>query len=268
MRLPDSQRSRAILIGTSHYADTSLQDLPSAAANVTALQSALADPDSGGFQIEHCSSIIDPDHLHTVGPAIAETARSAEDTLVVYYAGHGLVDERGDLFLGLRNTTRDHLAYTSLSFSLLRQAFRDSKAANRVLILDCCFSGRAIEAMSDPASVISGQLDLRGVYTLTSTSATSPAHAPKGAKYTAFTGELLKVLHQGISGGPELLTLSEIYSHLRTGMDTLGLPLPQQRGTNTVQQLALTRNPACAEAQSESSLFAAEAEQSGRLIQP
>jgi hypothetical protein len=64
---------------------------------------------------------------------------------------------------------------------------QDSPAANRVLILDCCFSGRAIEAMTEPNSIVAGQIDITGVYTLTSASANQPANAPAGEKYTVFT---------------------------------------------------------------------------------
>lgn len=44
--------------------------------------------------------------------------------------------------------------------------------------------------MSDNQGVITGQLDVAGTYTLTSTTANAPSHAPAGDRHTAFTGAL------------------------------------------------------------------------------
>jgi len=120
-----------------------------------------------------------------------------------------------------------------------------SPATNRVLILDCCYSGRVTEEyMSSADEVILSQLGIEGTYILTSAPATSIALAPVDATYTAFTGELLTLLRTGVPDGPELLTFATIYRRLLYTMTTCGLPRPQQRGTGTVDQLALTRNPA------------------------
>lgn len=70
--------------------------------------------------------------------------------------------------------------------------------------------------MSGLDETILGQLGIAGTYTLTSAPANAVALAPAGATYTAFTGELLQLLRTGVPGGPELLTLNEIYRRLRT----------------------------------------------------
>jgi hypothetical protein len=59
-----------------------------------------------------------------------------------------------------------------------------------------------------------------------------------------FTGELLALLRGGVSDGPELLTFGEIYRRLLHTATAKGLPLPGQRGTGTVDLLALSRNVA------------------------
>src|SRR6185312_17467060 len=64
------------------------------------------------------------------------------------------------------------------------------------------------------------------------------------ARYTAFTGELLSLVRAGLPDGPKLLTLGMIYSQLLYRMKKRGLPKPQQRGTGTVDRLALTHNRA------------------------
>lgn len=182
--------------------------------------------------------------MATMGDPLEQAAEQAQDLLLVYYAGHGLIDRRGELHLALSTTRGDRIRWTAVPFSYLRQVVADSAASNRVLILDCCFSGRAIEAMADPRSVISGQIEITGTYTLTATSANTPAHAPSGARYTAFTGALLDLLRVGMPEGPELLTLDVIYLQLLRNLAANGSPRPERLGTLTTGFLALGRNRA------------------------
>jgi len=105
--------------------------------------------------------------------------------------------------------------------------------------------GRAIAGMSgtDQATIADMSV-IDGTYTLTSAPANAVALAPIGAEYTAFTGELLALLRDGVPAGPELLTLGDIYRRLRRTMIGRGLPVPQQRGTGNADLLALARNRA------------------------
>ena len=243
-RLPDLDRSRAVLIGVARYHDELLHDLPGALGNVADLADRLTDQHTGSFRRDCCVTVTDPDSAGTLGALVAEEADRAQDTLLVYYAGHGLLDARGELYLGLASTNSNRVVYTAMPFEFIRRAFVDSPARNRILILDCCFSGRAIEAMGERESVVSGQIEIGGVYTLTSSPANQPANAPDGARHTAFTGELLRLLSHGVATGSELITLGQIYSHLLSALTSTGLPKPQRRGTGTSDQLALARNPA------------------------
>ncbi|GAA1582241.1 hypothetical protein GCM10009789_40010 [Kribbella sancticallisti] len=240
MRLPDPAASRAVLIGTGQYEDSGLDDLPGVHANITDLELRLGDEHNGSFQ--QLQTVYNPDRSSAVGVLLDDEARVATDTFLVYYAGHGLVDRHGALHLGLSTTKPGHVNYTAMPFEFVRHAFLDSPATNRVLILDCCFSGRAIEAMSDPHSLVSGQVDIEGTYTLTSSAATQTSHAPNDARHTAFTGELLNLLGSGLPNDTAFITLDEIYTHLARRLTARGLPRPQRRGTGTAGQLALSRN--------------------------
>ena len=243
-RLPDPQRSFAVLIGTSHYSSTELPDLPAVRNNLNALARLLTHPMLGGLPTQRCVVLPDPSDARTVYRALRQYAAAAEDTLLVYFAGHGRTGPRNELYLGLATTDPDELPVSALPFELVREVFRDSPADNRVVILDCCFSGRAIQDMSGLDASILGQLGIAGTYTLTSAPANAVALAPAGAAYTAFTGELLQLIHTGVPGGPELLTLNDIYRRLRHTMRQRGFPLPEQRTVGMSDQLALTRNPA------------------------
>ncbi|MEV8440159.1 tetratricopeptide repeat protein [Actinosynnema sp. NPDC051121] len=236
-RLCDSGRSWALLIGNAHHRSDALPDIPAVPNNLRDLKDALTR--RGGFAADRCTTLDDFD-VRDAGAALADAAENAEDVLFVYFAGHGLLDQRGDLLLAGRDTEPSRSRYTALPFDWIRQAMLDTAATTRVLVLDCCFSGRAIEAMG----AADGQIDISGAYTLTSSSATQTSHAPAGARHTGFTGELLRLAGNGVTGGPELITMLEVYRHLSHALPARGLPKPQQRGTAAADSFALFRNAA------------------------
>ncbi|QTD95991.1 caspase family protein [Streptomyces cyanogenus] len=238
-RLPDPDRSRAILIGTGTHADGSgLPSLPAIGANLADLRQVLTDPATGSLPQEHCIIVSDPATAGEVGSLLARVAQEATDLLFVYYGGHGLVDDRGRLHLALPHTDAAHVRWTALPFETLREELLDSPAAIRVLVLDCCFSGRAIEAMTSGHSTVAGQIDVAGTYTLASTSANAVAYAPQGATHTAFTGALLTALR-----GPVALSLDDLFDEVRRDLATRDMPRPQRRVVNNAGRLILVRPP-------------------------
>ncbi|GLW91173.1 caspase, EACC1-associated type [Actinokineospora globicatena] len=239
--LPGAGESRVVLLGASDYASPELGDIAAVRGNLASLRDRLTAPGTGLLDPRHClvEGLDRPTTLAGVGTVLGRAAAEATDVLVVYYAGHGLLDDDGTLHLALSDTDQANLPYTGIPVSRIKQDLGQARARVRVLILDCCFSGRAIAAMATPAALVAGQLDLTGTYTLTSSSATSPSHAPPGARHTAFTDALLSALAE-----PEPLTLDGIYEHVRDRLDGLGLPAPQRRATNTAGNVVLVRGSA------------------------
>ncbi|MDG4764043.1 caspase family protein [Solwaraspora sp. WMMD406] len=246
MRPIDPARSRVVLIGTpAYHATDELTDVPQVGNNVADLVRLLTDPRLAGFPTENCVVVPPNADLGVVGERLIPAAAAASDTLLVYYAGHGVLGRRGELYLGLFGTRTDRLPFTALPFDAIRDVCLDSPAANRVVILDCCYSGRATgEALSDVDGQVLGQITVSGSYTLTASPANRVAKVLDGEPYTAFTGRLLTLLERGLPGGGELLTLGDVYRHLRTTLQGEGLSVPEQRGTGTADLLGLVRNVA------------------------
>lgn len=247
MQFPDPQRSRAVLIGTSQYRDEKLPDLPQVGRGVSDMAAVLTNPDDGVFSENNCEVIEDERDLGLIGRKLLTAAERAADLLLVYFAGHGLVGgRRHDLYLALPESDwASPSSFTSLKYDDLRNAVLDSPATTKVIILDCCFSGRAVTtAMADPASQIVGQVEVDGSYVLTSAQPDQVALIRPGEEHTAFTGRLLRLLHEGVPGAPEYLTIDDLYKELLTRMKAEGLSLPQKRGTGTAGMLPLTRNRA------------------------
>lgn len=244
-RVPDPASSRAILIGCSSFTQPWLPAIPAVKHGLVSLDALLTHAEAGIIPAEHCQVIHEPQYLLDVGTPLARAARDATDLLLVYYSGHGVLNDQGQLYLTLGETDPDTLPYSALSFETLRNDMVGSAAAVRILILDCCFSGRAIEALSNDQSLIDGQLQVAGTYTLSSTTANAPAHAPVGEQYTAFTGALIRALEQ-----PTVSTLDEVYKKVDADLRADGRPRPQRRAVNNAGDLVLSKGvpqrPSCA----------------------
>lgn len=242
--LPDPATSAAVLIGCSTYKDPRLGALPGVVNNVTDLAGILADVELLGLSARRIATLLDCADNAEVIERLSQLAAKAVDTFVVYYSGHGLLARDGDLVLATPSARADLAEYTGLPYAFVRDIVDRCRAVRRIVILDCCFSGRALRAMSDPVTAVIGQVDADGVYVLTSAPATSPSVAPADARHTAFTGGLLRILRAGIPGGNEVLTLDDVYDHTLVAMARHGWPRPQRLGTNTIGRLGFLRNRA------------------------
>lgn len=241
MRLPDGAQSRAVLLGSSRFEH--LDDLPAVANNLEAVRSSLVQ--CTGLPEWNCTTLLDAPNVEAVGGAVHHAATSAGDLLLVYYAGHGLVRDN-ELHLALPRTNPDLAAWSSVPIRTLAKTVRDSPADNRVLVLDCCFSGRAVNALGSARDIIYAQIQIKGTYTLASSPDNEVSFARPEQTYTEFTGGLIDILWNGYQGAGEYLTLEDLYRALLRRAWEHHLPEPQQRTTHTTSQLALGRNAAVA----------------------
>ncbi|MGI5233481.1 caspase, EACC1-associated type [Actinoallomurus sp. CA-142502] len=227
-----------MLIGTARY--TALDELPHVANNLEALKKLLCEPDLWGVHEANCRIVADPAHVPDVVEAVAKAAQEAKDTLVVYYAGHGLLDEKLDLHLTLTDSQPGKVDYTAVPYQHVRKRIHESGARRKIVILDCCYSARA--EMTGRSAPIIDKATISGTYLLTA--AEDAALAVPGETYTAFTGELVSLLRKGLPGGPELLDLDTIYRTLREMLASRSRPLPHSQDRDQGGDLTLVRNRA------------------------
>ncbi|MFD6327720.1 caspase family protein [Streptomyces sp. NPDC058442] len=143
MSLPDPARSRAVLIGVDRYRH--LANLPAVGNNVRELATLFMDPGLWGLPSQHCVVLHNPSSVDAVLDVVHDAAAKASDCLVVYFAGHGLLSPDADLLLALPESDTKRL-YRSVPYHQLRNELVDTcTAPRRVAILDCCYSGRALE---------------------------------------------------------------------------------------------------------------------------
>ncbi|MET9960180.1 caspase family protein [Streptomyces sp. NPDC006326] len=240
--LPDPGASRAVLIGTAGYRH--LAALPAVEANVKDLAAELCDATVWGLPEQHCTTVLDPQHPAELLDPVGRAGEEAVDTLLVYFAGHGMRDaETADLYLALQGS-REHVGYTAVAYQHLRSALRDSGARRKVVVLDCCFSGRAARTLAGTPEAFAAQAAVEGAYVLTASPRDRVALAPDGERHTAFTGELLRILRDGIHDGPELIDLDTLCRTMEARLRSKNRPLPQSAQERGMGRLRLVRNRA------------------------
>lgn len=238
MRLPDPRRSRVVLIGTSEYSDSGLPDLPAIETTIETLAATLTDTDHGLVPSDprHCVTLVNEGDLREVGRELGNAAEEAIDLLFVYYAGRMLQDKRNrSLHLALPDSDPKWPGFNSLEYAILRDTVLDSRATMKIIVLDSRFP--------DGMTGIGDRLDVRGGYVLASSFGEEVADVRPREMHTAFSWHLNTVLREGVPGGPGLLRIDDIHTHLAERMRHYGLPEPEARGTYAHGPLALMQNP-------------------------
>jgi hypothetical protein len=241
MYLPNGELSRAVLIGTGDFQSPDLPQLPAVNNNLFGLFQALTDPETGILPESRCTIVQSPDSPDSFMQRLRRSVNEAEDLLLVYYAGHGLRHERrDDLYLAVRQTNPSGLDGTAVEYEWVRDAIADSPARTRLLILDCCYSGLALDRMS-AAGVDGHDIEVSGTSVLASSPRNKQSHSPAGERFTAFTGELLTLLRNGPSLAGQPLTVLNAFRSIKAGLTKRELPSPILRSDDTSGQVLLRK---------------------------
>ena len=169
----------ALLIGVSEFADTALTSLPAALRDINAVQTALNDPEMGGFDEVRLLENPDRQPMEEAIDALFRD-RQKDDLVLLYFSGHGIKDDTGKFSLATRLTEKNRLRTTAVAASFVHDVMSSSRSRRQVVILDCCFSGAfAIGMMAkDSGSVdVKAQLGSEGHAVLTASTATQYAFA-------------------------------------------------------------------------------------------
>jgi hypothetical protein len=237
--MADPRESYAVLIGTAVY--DNLSALPAVERNLSDLRALLLDDVYWGLPEDRCRILVNPGQPSEVDIALRDAAATVgrDGQLLVYYAGHGIVTDDGSLHLALRVTDESLISTTSFPYTLLRDRVAESAASRRVVILDCCYAGRALEIMAARDGV---ELRIDQAAVLAATSRTGTAFAPADEEHTAFTGELIRTIRAGLPDGPDPIDLQTLWRTVRSALGSRNRPLPELRQHNA--GLLVVRNAA------------------------
>ncbi|MGW2426687.1 caspase, EACC1-associated type [Streptomyces sp. NPDC001709] len=230
-----------MLIGAGTYADREDPgDLLSAVNSMDAVRDFL----QGEWNLDasRCRRLPDPLRADDVLDALHEAASdlSVTDTLLVYYCGHGLLDDRENLLLALHGSSKER-PDKALDYDKVQKHLHRSKARRKIVILDCCFAARAFGLQGGD---LEGKTDIEGAVVIAASGPTVRAVAPSRERYTAFTGALVHVLRQGMKGGPEFLSLNAVFDEARIHLLRGKRPAPWISDMNGAARMPFVLNRA------------------------
>ncbi|MGH4011694.1 MAG: caspase, EACC1-associated type [Pseudonocardiaceae bacterium] len=201
----------ALLVGCSEYEDPEFSQLRAPVQDVEALQSVLADPAIGAFQL---ASLLN-EQSGTVVEQIERffANRKPDDLLLLYFSCHGVLDSRGRLYFVTANTRKGQLNATAISARWVKEQMEESRSQRIVLLLDCCYGGAFAKGRTPMNAGVKGivkQLDGRGRVVITAS----------GKRELAYESIFTNAVVQGLSTGEAdldgdgLVSVDELYDYV------------------------------------------------------
>ncbi len=221
-----SERKLAVVVGCARFQSKAIKDLKYSENDARAVYAKLTDPAIGGYSEENTRLLLSNPYqiVTTTIQDVLQDARPA-DTVLVYFAGHGLRDEQGELCIAATDTYIEHLRYSSVRSDDIRHEIRNCRCKRICLILDCCFAGafgsegRAVLTSEDVSAGVD-KLAGEGTVILTSSQSTEESREVGKLGHGLFTYHLLNGLDGGADAdGDGLITPYELFKYISLKMD-------------------------------------------------
>lgn len=242
----------ALIIGNSKYNDPKLAQLKTPAADSQALAKVLADKNIGSF--DEVSPLIDKTETE-IRRAISSflSNKKPDDLVLVYFSGHGVLDDRGRLFLSLKDTETTLLKATAIPSTFISDEMDSCRSKRQILILDCCHSGAfARGTKGQQKAVTEATFEGSGYGRVVMTASDSTQYALEGdqvisqTKLSLFTHFLLEGLRTGEADmdNDGHISLDEWYdyTYARVVSET-PKQIPHRWSYNQQGDLIIARNP-------------------------
>jgi hypothetical protein len=212
--LPQSERTRVVLLGGSIYPRNPSFDNPRFRRSAEALRAYFLDP--AAFNLPECNLLWLFDSRHSpnelndeIESFLRAATRATEEQrpldVIIIFIGHGFFDESRSYHLATSSFKPGAPEY-SYGFRLLQRTVKEQmRYARKFYLLDACYSASAARELmsSEPvAQRVLGEVEAgasedlpqRGTAALCAASKDDEALAPEGEDYTMFSGCLLSVL--------------------------------------------------------------------------
>jgi hypothetical protein len=230
--MPFSQ-GHALLIGVGSYAHTPHLDVPITVADAQAVAQVLRDPRFCGYPAAQVAVLHDTKATSAgiLGALDALATRAGlQDTVVLFYSGHGDFGDDGEYHLTTHETRvagGKVVAGTGISQKLLLEKLRGLRARRALLIFNACHSGAVVPALGaadvpppgqNPPDELTSALLATGTGRIIISASRAAQLSYIGAgKQTLFTQALVKgLLGQGVQGRNGYISAFDLYMHIYT----------------------------------------------------
>ncbi|WP_328398122.1 type VII secretion protein EccCb [Nocardia sp. NBC_00416] len=228
MTSPAGSRT-ALFIANDTYHFSGLSRLYAPIADAEQLRELLRDPEIGGFRP---TELLVNESKAEVERSIERLFRGAgpEDVVLLYFSGHGL-RTRQNLYLATTNTDPQLLSSTGTSASFIRELVKESAAAAKIIVLDCCYSGAFLgpDVMKSTPTIDDVGQELaagEGICVLTAASAVETAEdgfvtAEQPTPLSVFTAAMVKGIRSGLAdNGRGLISTHDLWNYVSAEVRT------------------------------------------------
>jgi len=142
----------ALVIANTEYQDASFAKLTAPGKDADEFAQVLRDTECAAF--DDVQVLINEGEGRTrrsIARFFAE--RKRDDLLLLYFSGHGVRNEVGQLFLAANDTEKNILEASGIPADFVTQSMNNSRSQRQLLILDCCNSGAFAYGTKSAAAV-------------------------------------------------------------------------------------------------------------------
>jgi len=134
-----AKHREALLVACDEFVDPKYKRLSVPVSDARALAKLLSDPEIGQFSVE----VLENEQRDVVSDRLEAFFEKGQldDVLLLYFAGHGDLDDRGNFYFVAGNTKSDRLRSSAISDRFIHETMVRSLSKRQILILDCCYSG-------------------------------------------------------------------------------------------------------------------------------
>ena len=247
-------RRTALLIVTTTNGEGAFARLAAPEVDLATLSAALGDPAVGGFEV---TQLVDKD-VQSLREAIVRLYRSAgpQDVALLYYAGHALQDQFGEMYLTARDTQIDVLEATALQAAFLRDQLDKSRSDQKVVLLDCptiaSFDGARQLLGSSSGILESIEGSRRGRFLICSSDQISAALEGDHLTGEPTRNPLSQLIHQGLTTGDADLNLDgqvtaeELYEYIyerSAAKEPASRAMPRRSSSPDLGEILVAKNP-------------------------
>ncbi|MBD2703415.1 caspase family protein [Spirosoma sp. BT702] len=240
----NTEKTKALLIGVSEY--DYLPQIGPVKNNLVDFANILADSEIIGLPVSNIISLIDFRHdeiINAIDDFLYDENNVDIETLILYYAGHGYRDPKDKMFyLTGTNSKKESIRVSAFLYKEIKDRIESSQIQNRIIFLDACYSGLA--TMSEEIGILQKEeLDIKGTYTIASSSGDEKSYFNPVEKHTFFTSTLINTLNEGfVLSQQNFVTLDELYGELKKKLYNLSMPEPKRMSNLNITNYYFFKN--------------------------
>lgn len=209
---------RALLLACGSYEDETFVPLRYPLSDVGSVEALLKDQWLCGF--DEIEVLKDPRKAQAHRSIERLTSQSSrDDFILLYFSGHGKLSRNGSVSMVFNDTESEFLHSTGILDDDLRCMFNQSRAGQKMIVLDCCHSGAAGEegfkrASEDAIEALAQQVE--GTFILSASTKFQPAFEQAELEGSVLTRCLVEGVRTGAAAakGSAVITLSQLGDYL------------------------------------------------------